>query len=285
MPQPLIQIKNRIRSVENTKKVTAAMEMISVAKLNRIDKLLYALRPYALEMSDLLNSLTAGCDTSGLPLFEARPSSSAIALCVITSDSGLCSLYNQNIIRAADEFIKSQSGLEIKLILVGQKGFVYFRSRYPAEIINSYLGLNARYSDKFCQQISDELTGLFLNRQADKIYICYTHFKNSLIQKPMVEQFLGLKAGEIDPVEYILEPGLKSILADLVPQFLKIKMRLILLEAFTSEHAARAVAMKTATDNAKELLEDLILLRNKIRQAGITQEMLEIISSVEALKG
>ena len=168
--------------------------------------------------------------------------------------------------------------------MVGQKGVNYFKRR-NTQLAGFHIGLNANYSDKTCDQITDELAGLFLGRQVDKVYVAYTHFENSLVQKAVVERLLHIGTEQIKPVEYILEPDLKSILVEMIPQYLKVKMRLILLESFTSEHASRTVAMKAATDNAKELLERLILSRNKIRQAAITQEILEISSSVEALRG
>ncbi len=284
MAQSIKQIKNRIRSVENTKKVTGAMQMVSVAKLNRIDKQLYALRPFSVKLVVLLNNLASHPDAPFSALLEKRKPGGDIALCVITSDNGLCSLYNQNVFHVAEEFIKNNSKTRIKLIVVGQKGVNYFKRR-NTQLAGFHIGLNANYSDKTCDQITDELAGLFLGRQVDKVYVAYTHFENSLVQKAVVERLLHIGTEQIKPVEYILEPDLKSILVEMIPQYLKVKMRLILLESFTSEHASRTVAMKAATDNAKELLERLILSRNKIRQAAITQEILEISSSVEALRG
>jgi F-type H+-transporting ATPase subunit gamma len=284
MPQSIKQIKNRIRSIENTKKVTAALEMVSVAKLSRIDKQLYALRPFSLKMVELLNNLAGHPQAPFSTLMEKRKPGGDIALCVITSDNGLCALYNHNVIRVAEEFIRNNPKAAVRLVLIGHKGLNYFKTRYK-QINNYRVGLNGNYSDKACDEITEELSGLFLSRQVDKVYVAYTHFKNSLVQKAVVEQLLNIGAEVTKPIEYILEPDLESILVQIIPQYLKVKMRLILLESFTSEHAARTVAMKAATDNAKELLESLILTRNKVRQAGITQEILEISSSSEALKG
>jgi F-type H+-transporting ATPase subunit gamma len=284
MPQSIKQIKNRIRSIENTKKVTGAMQMVSVAKLNRIDKQLFALRPFAVKLVALLNNLASNPQAPSSALMEKRKPGGDIALCVITSDNGLCALYNHNVIRLAEEFIRDNIKTTVRLILVGHKGLNYFKTRHK-QIVNYHVGLNGKYSDAACDQITGELSGLFLNGQVDKVYVAYTHFENSLVQKAVVEQLLNIGAEETKPVEYILEPDLESIFNQIVAQYLNVKMRHILLESFTSEHAARTVAMKAATDNAKELLERLILSRNKVRQAGITQEILEISSSAEALKG
>ncbi|MFH0917500.1 MAG: ATP synthase F1 subunit gamma [Candidatus Omnitrophota bacterium] len=284
MSQSIKQIKTRIRSVENTKKVTGALQMISVAKLNRIQDQLLVLRPYALRLENLMHHLAGLAQENLTGYFKKGPLSAPIALCLITSDNGLCGMYNQNVVHSVQEFLENNNSKRIKLILVGQKGLSYFRSG-PAEILNSYLGLNAKFRQDFCDKITTELTNLFLNGQVSEVYLAYTYFENSLVQKATIEQFLNIQPRTVVPIEYIVEPDLKNILEDLVPRYLKIKMQLVLLEAFTSEHAARTVSMKTATDNAKDLLEGLVLFRNKVRQAGITQDILEITSSAEALRG
>lgn len=284
MPQPIKQIKNRIRSVESTKKVTAAMQMVSVAKLNRIEEDLFALRIYASRLENLMHNLTGLSGELVSEYFKKQPDNSDIALCLITSDSGLCGVYNQNVIHTAEEFLKKNGTERVKLILVGRKGLSYFRSK-PVKILNSYIGLNAKFTQDSCDTITAELVRLFLSGQVGSVYLAYTYFKNSLFQKATVQRFLSIEAREVKPVEYIIEPDLESLLTDLIPRYLAVKMHLVFLEAFTSEHAARIISMKTATDNAKELLEGLVLLRNKVRQAGITQDILEITSSVEALRG
>jgi F-type H+-transporting ATPase subunit gamma len=284
MSQSLKQIKNRIRSVENTKKVTGAMQMISVAKLNRIQEQLLVLRPYALRLENIMHQLAGSAPDELSGYFKPSSLNQPIALCVITSDSGLCGLYNQNIIRATQEFLGKHDPGRVKLILVGQKAVSYFKDA-PQEILNSYIGLNAKFTPEFCGRITAQLSHLFLSGQASAVHLVYTYFENSLTQRPMIEQLLNIQPKIIKPVEYIAEPDFKNILDDLIPRYLKIKMQLVLLESFTCEHAARTVSMKTATDNAKELLEGLVLFRNKVRQAGITQDILEITSSAEALKG
>lgn len=284
MSQSIKQIKNRIRSVENTKKVTGAMQMISVSKLNRIQDQLLILRPYALRLENLMFNLAGLVGENPSGYFKKGSLQADIALCLFTSDNGLCGMYNQNVMRLSQEFIKKNKPRKIKLILVGQKGASYFRNT-PHEILHVYNGLNGKFTPDFCEKIAIELSRLFLSGLAGSVYIAYTVFENSLVQKPVIEQFLSIQSRVVKPVEYIAEPDFKSILNDLVPRYLKIKMQLILLEAFTSEHASRTVSMKTATDNAKELLEGLVLFRNKVRQAGITQDILEITSSAEALKG
>ena len=284
MAQSVKQIKNRIRSVENTKKVTGAMQMISVVKLNRIENELFALRPYALRLEDLMDNLAGVSQESVSAYFDKRSGQSDIVLCLITSDSGLCGMYNQNVIRLAEDFLQKNKNKRVKLIVVGQKGLSYFRAR-RSEIHNSYIGLNAKFTQNLCDKITAELSQLFLSGQVGSVYLAYTYFENSLVQKVILQRLLSIEPKKVKPAEYIAEPDLKSIFADLVPRYLLIKMRLVFLEAFTCEHAARTISMKTATDNARELLEGLVLLRNKVRQAGITQDILEITSSAEALRG
>jgi len=284
MSQSIKQIKNRIRSVENTKKVTGAMQMISVVKLNRILAQLSMLRPYALRLENFMHNLASSSQKDISSYFKKASADSDIALVLIASDNGLCGMYNQNVMSLAQDFLVKNDSKRIKLILVGQKGLNYFKARSYTPF-NSYIGLNGKFNQGFCDKITTELSNLFLSGQVGSVYLAYTYFKNSLVQKPVIEQFLSIEPKVLKPIEYISEPDLKSILEDLLPHYLLVKMQLVLLEAFTSEHAARTVSMKTATDNAKELLDGLVLFRNKVRQAGITQDILEITSSAEALRG
>lgn len=284
MIQSLKTIKNRIRSIENTKKVTAAMELISVAKLNRIEKPLLALRPYVTSLENIMYNLIPDSSQAKRVFLEERPTLNKMCLCVVTSDSGLCGTYNNNIIRLSEEFIRAQGREKIILVCIGRRGFNYFK-RQGIEISNNYLGINGRYSDNLCLEINERLKNLFVSGEVAQVFIAYTHFKTALIHKPMVEKFLNLGREPAAKKDYISEPDINTILDGLIPKYLYMKLKLIILESFTAEHSARTVAMKSATDNAKDLLEGLVLLRNKTRQANITQELMEIISSSEALKG
>jgi len=284
MMKSLKQIKNRIRSTENTKKVTAAMEMVSVAKLNRTERDLLALRPYVASLTSLTHNLINSQDKARHSLLEVRQGPDKICLCVITSDSGLCGSYNNNIIRAADNFINTRGRDKVDLVCVGRKGFNYF-NKNNLSILNTYIGLNGRFSSNAAAGIIDNLTGIFISGKASGVYIAYTHFKTALVHEPRVEKILNIEPLPGPKTEYILEPDITSILNEIIPRYISMRLRLIILEAFTAEHSARTVAMKTATDNARDLLQGLVLLRNKVRQANITQEIMEIISSSEALKG
>lgn len=300
MSQSLKAIKNRIRSIENTRKVTSAMQMISSTKLNRIDSRLVQNRPFARKIESILDNLLQGRPANLNPFLEQRLSKERIVLCVITADNGLCGVYNNNVIRQAEDFISRYDREKVKLVVVGKKGWSYFKN-YRENIIHSYLGLSGRYSDKICSELLNNLTNIFLSKQADEIYFVYTRFKNVLSNQVVVDKFLSIDPStwfdcahhkslrtNIKPEQekdYIIEPNISRVLEELIPEYLSTRVRLMLLEAFTSEHAARLMAMRTATENAKELLNSLVLLRNKVRQASITREIIEIVSAAEALKG
>ncbi len=284
MAQSLKRIKNRLRSIENTRKVTGAMQMISATKLNRTNKVLFAARPYLSKLESLLNNITAGSKSLEGPFFAPRPVKKRLALCLVTSDGGLCGAYNNNIIRLAEDFIDKHGSDRIRLIAIGRKGFKYFKSR-GIQAANSYIGLNGRYSETIADDAGHTLINAYLNKEVDEVYIAYTHFETVLRVKSVLVKFLNIEHTAGVAAEYIFEPNISRILEELVGRYLLIKMRLVLLDSFTSEHSARTVAMKAATDNAEDLLHSLTQLRNKVRQASITQEMMEIISSVEALKG
>jgi len=281
----LRQIKRRIRSVESTKKITRAMQMVSTAKLKHAEDMLFAGKPYYFKMDALLKKLLAGADTSRHPLLAERPEKKNFTLCLVTSDSGLCSTYNDNIIRIAEGFINEHGAGNIKLITIGRKGFNYFKKR-GIRISHTYLGLQGRYSAEMADEIAKAITNVFLSREADEVYVAHTHFDSTLKYKPKLQKLLNIeKSAEEHEVDYILEPGIDRILEELAPKYISTKVRGILLDAFTSEHSQRMVAMKSATDNAVELIDNLTLLRNKARQAAITTEIIEVSSAAEELKG
>lgn len=286
MAQSLKTIKNRIRSIQNTEKVTNAMQMVSASKLNRIDNLLFTIRPYFKKLESLFYNLAQNRQSAGAfvsPYLRESPVQGNVVLCLLTSDNGLCGAYNNNIIHLGQDFIRNRDG-KVKLVIIGKKGFKYFGNR-GYDVLHSYIGINGKFSEKICDEITGYLTNLFLSSQADEIFLGFTHFQTALVLKPTIIKFLNIESKQGEDIDYLFEPNPQKILEEIVPRYISFKLRLVLLEAFTSEHAARTVAMKSATENAKELLHKLILLRNKVRQANITRDILEIISSAEALKG
>lgn len=282
MVQSLRYIKSRIRSIENVKKVTHAMEMISVAKLRSSENSLTGMRDYFLKTESVVRHILAYSQAQDHSLVRRSNGSGKTALLVITSDTGLCSRYNFEIIRLAEEHIRKIGRQNVSLVLLGRKGVVHFKKQ-GIEVIQSYPDLHGRFSPELSTRVLNDLTGIFLSGKADFVDIAYTRFVSASRHSPQVERFLNIPSADIEPIDYILEPGLDRILNELIPVYISLKIKMILLDSFASEHAARMQAMGEATNNAKELLEGLVLSRNKLRQANITKEILEIVSSAEVL--
>ena len=284
MTQAITDIKTRMGSVSNIRKITRAMEMVSMSKLNRVRSALFSMRNYFGHLESILNDFLEHTDHVSHPLLEKRPTSGKVGLCVITSDTGLCSTYNQSIIRLSETFLANFRKEDIKLVTVGKEGYHHFK-RLGFEIKSSYLELHGRYPGKLSERIASDLIDLFLGHEVDETHIAYTHFESTLRHRPRIEKFANIEYVRSGNKDYlILEPDKDGVAAELIPRYLSEKFHLVLLEALTSEHAARMFAMKTATDNADELMDTLTLLRNKARQAAITKEVIEIASGAEAMR-
>lgn len=283
MIQNLRQIKSRIRSIENTRKITRAMETISAAKLSRIKNSFYAARSYSASLEAVLKRFLSDIAPAQNPLIKKREQIKNVAVCIIASDTGLCGTYNNNIIKKTEVFLGDRDRENIRLIAVGKQVFAHFKNKgYP--VTRSHIGLFGRYSVKISQELVNELTSIFLSEEADEIYIAYTHFNSNLRHSPIVEKFLGIDLEEGERRYYIFEPDAQKILDDMMPRYLISKMNTIIMDAFTAEHSARMLAMKTATDNADDLIDTLTLARNKARQSQITREVVEIAMAAEAIK-
>lgn len=281
----LRQVKRRIRSIESTQKIMRAMQMVSTAKLRRTEDMLFDGKPYYFKLDALLKNVLSESKEISHPLLEERAEKKNFTLCVITSDSGLCSSYNNNIIRIAENFIIKHGANNIRLIAIGRKGFNYFR-KSGINIPRSYLGLHGRDDEKTTEEIKNALVDSFISKEADEVYIAHTHFDATLRYKPKLQKLLNIeKTSQGQKTPDTLEPGINDVLKELIPRYVSTKVRGILLDAFTSEHSQRMVAMKAATDNAIELIDKLTLLRNKARQAAITTDIIEVSSAAEELKG
>lgn len=284
MIQTLRQIRSRMRSIENTRKITRAMEMVSAAKLNRVRKTFYAFRPYFAHFKTVMNDLAADFTGSTHPLFSKRQEIKSRALCVIASDAGLCGLYNHNVIRHAESFIGKRDKSAVRIVAVGKEAFSHF-SKHGYRVERSYTGLYGRYSGQICDRITADLTEMYLSGKVDEVSVAYTQFSASLKHAAAIGTFLPIEAGLGRPKHYILEPAGVRLLDSIAPSYMANRMRAMMLESFTSEHSARMLAMKMATDNAGDLISSLETARNKARQTAITKEVLEIAMSAEALKG
>ena len=282
--QAITGIKRRMRSVTNIRKITRAMEMVSMSKLNRVRSSLFSMRNYFGKLYCILEDFLEHTGYDSHPLFEKRTPIGKMGLCVITSDTGLCSTYNQAVIRASENFLAKFRKEDVILVTIGREGYQHFKGA-GFDIKSSYLELHGKYPGKLSDKMAYDLTGLFLDRQVDQVHIAYTHFESTLRHRPIVEKFVNMECPGKSSNDYlIVEPDVKEVAEELVPKYLFEKFHLLLLEALTSEHAARMFAMKTATDNADELMDTLTLMRNKARQAAITKEVIEIASGAEAMR-
>lgn len=284
MLSSLRQIKSRIRSVENTRKVTRALEMISVSKLRRHRELRARSVRYAEKLEGLLRDILSDEKATDHPLLKEIPDGPGLALCVVTSDTGLCGTYNHTVLRAAEEFLHPYDPRLVRLVTLGRKGFIYFKKQ-KFNIVRSFIGLNGRYTGAVAGELLDSLTRLFLSGEVQGVYLAYAQVASASRYTAVLEKILNIEAPRERQDRHIFEPTRDSILEEVISQYLFFKIKGMLLHAFTSEHQARAIAMGEATQNAGELLEKLIMQRNKVRQSSITKEILEIISSAEALKG
>jgi len=280
--------KRRIRSVSTTQQTTKAMKMVSAAKLRRAQERAEASRPYTETLRDTLGRLAAISTDIEHPLLEKRTEVKKVGYIVMTSDSGLCGGYNSNIIRLADDTIKKDSrNVESSIIAVGRKARDFYkkRGRLDAEYVN--LGNTVSYAD--AREIAQYIMNAYENKELDEVYIVYAKFVNALRQVPTIDMVLPAEPSQEDKsmeesaVEYIYEPDAKTILLNLLPRYVGSQVYHAMLESKASEHGARMTAMGNATENAGEIIDQLTLTMNKVRQAAITDELLDIVGGSEAL--
>jgi F-type H+-transporting ATPase subunit gamma len=284
MAATLQSIRNRIRSIENTKKMTAAMQLISAVKLSQTERLLAKTAVYRQRLEEMVAHLIVAAEGSG-NRFLSPNRGGKLCLCVIVSDSGLCGSYNYNILETARRFIKEQGQENVFVVAIGKKAEAFFRKE-GVVVEKGFYDFHGRYKGEKCQEICHYLSSLYTEGRAKAIHVVYTRFGSKFLHKASVVKFLNL---EFEPQlgprhsEFLFEPNATWVLDELLPRYILAKFQRMLVEAFAGEHAARAMAMKSSTDNAKELLEFLVLTRNKVRQANVTRAIIEIASSVEAL--
>ncbi len=283
MIQSLPTIRRRIRGIDNTRKVTHAMEMVSAAKLVRVRSSLFSSMPLFIKLRYVLYDFLENNEGISNPLLESRSVIRNIVICVIASDTGLCSAYNHNVFNKADEFIASLTDKKIKLVVVGKEILNHFKNK-GYEIIDRFTGIHGRYSDELSAKLQTSIENIYLNGIADEVHIIYSHFDNMLRYQPRVEKLLNIEVNKKTGANYIVEPSANEVASRLIGTYLAENIRIILLHALTSEHAARMIAMRMASDNADDMLSELILFRNKARQAAITKEVIEAASVREALE-
>jgi F-type H+-transporting ATPase subunit gamma len=298
----LRDIKERITSVANIKKVTNAMKLVASAKLTKAQERAQTVRPYAEELDGILGTLAAltGDADSETPMtmsfFEGEPVLETIreslfgetkaerpAVVLITSDRGLCGAFNTNLIRAASKFMNAHPGA--KLITLGKKGHTYFNN---LKVQPAYFkeGIGDKLAIEEVREITGRLMELYVSGDVDSVFLVYAKFRRGTLSDVTTQQFLP-----IPPVEgseggdaYILEPSRDQVFETLIPLYAATTIFSALADSFASEYGARMSAMQQATENAEEKLNDLIILRNRLRQAIITKELAEIVGGAEALK-
>ncbi len=284
----LIDMRRRIRSVRNTQQITKAMKMISAARLRRSQERVFNARPYAGLLKEVLASLGSRSASAAHPLLTSREPQRATAI-VLTGDRGLCGAFNANVIRAAEQFIAGRPGQQVDLIPVGRKGRDYFR-RQGVAFRAEYTGIYGMLDYSHAKLIGSQVISAFTEAETDAVFLIYNEFKSVLSQRVVVEQLLPLSAfqqqAESPPadvqVDYLYEQPPARILETLLPRYVEVQIFRGLLESIAAEHAARMTAMDSATGNAGEMIDSLTLTMNRIRQASITKEIIEVVSGAGA---
>jgi F-type H+-transporting ATPase subunit gamma len=291
----LKEVKAKIGSVKNISEITSAMETFSALKMKKAQKRFSESKPFAREMAKMLKDLRKVLKEGRSKFIEEKPVKN-ILICVVASDRGFCGSFNANILKFADKQIaKIREEGEVEIMPIGKKAVNHYakteRIRYSFSGVGDYWGFRQT------KEISDFLIKAFTENKYQKVYIFYTHFYSSFVQKPSVVQLFPLETNTVDnflskediescetDTNCLLEPSSKVILDEVIPVFIEYLIYQFILSANTSEHSARMMAMRSASDNARDLLEGLRLAYNKARQQQITSEVCEISSTKEAME-
>jgi F-type H+-transporting ATPase subunit gamma len=281
----LLDIRRRIRSVKNTQQLTKAMKTVSAAKLRRAQERVFSARPYANQLKKVLANLTARQEGLSHPLLEVRPEQ-RILFIVVTADRGLCGAFNSNITRTAQIFIRDHSDQEIKVVAVGRKGRDFFRRRH-VPIRADFVNIFSRLDYGNAKDIAENVMQGYSDGEVDAVYILYNEFKSVIQQRIVVEKVLPLSRVEADKTEpqtdYIFEQPPQEIFNRMLPRYVEIQIYRALLESAAAEHGSRMASMDTASRNAGDMIDSLTLNMNRIRQAAITREIIEVVSGAGAL--
>lgn len=284
----LIDLRRRVRSVKNIQQITRAMKFVSASRLRRAQERVLAARPYANRMLAVLNSLASRVDPGAHPLLQERPAD-RIMLVVITSDKGLCGAFNGNLIKTAVRYIEGDAvNKTLSLSLVGRKGYDWFRHRgWP--IRHHYVNIMSRVDLGYARELAEAISRHFMEEELDSVHIVYNEFKSVISQRVVMEQLLPIRRLELEApagvrLDYIYEQTPQAIFDRLLPRHVETQLYRAMLESEASEHGARMTAMDAATRNAKDMIERITLTMNRLRQASITTELIEIVSGANALQ-
>jgi F-type H+-transporting ATPase subunit gamma len=281
----LIDIRRRIRSVKNTQQITKAMKMVSAAKLRRAQDRAIASRPYANIMNRVLSNVAAAAagneEVADLPLLQVREEK-RIQMIVVSSDRGLAGAFNANLFRMAQRFIDEHRGAEIRVETIGRKSRDYFRKR-GFTVTGEHIGIVERPTHDQAAAIAHKMIDLYTKADVDAVYIAVNEFKSVMAPSLVTKKVLPVEVPEGgEQIDYIYEQAPQELLSTLVPRYIQMEIYRALLESNSAEHAARMTAMDTASSNAGDVIQSLTLNMNRVRQAAITREIIEIVSGAAA---
>ncbi len=278
-------IRRRIRSVKSTQKITRAMKMVAAARLRKAQERVFNARPYANQMLALLASVVARTGERAHPLLAVRPVEKTL-LVLVTGDRGLCGAFNTNLIRAAQNYLTEHRSEQVSMIAVGRKGRDFFRKR-PVSMIAEQVNIFSRLEFSHAQEVARRIVEFYSSETVDAVDFIYNESKSVLVQRLTVERYLPIKPmkpaeGEA-LIDYIYEQPPEEIFKVLLERYVEIEVYRALLESAAAEFASRMTAMDAATNNAAEMIDSLTLHMNRVRQAAITKEIIEIVSGAAAL--
>jgi F-type H+-transporting ATPase subunit gamma len=286
----LLDFRRRIRSVKNTQQITRAMKFIAAARLRRAQETAVSLRPYASGIREILRSAMSRIENpEQFPLLTQRPEEKVLVL-VTSGERGLCGAFNANVLRRAFEFLREKSGKSVEVITIAKKSRDAFRKR-SWKIASEYVDVTSRADLGKAREIAAEVMKIYESGGADSVYLIYNEFKNVMMQTLRVEKLLPLEHSALNEheknvpqtsasptVDYIYEQPAAEIFNKLVPRYVEMQIFRMLAESSAAEHAARMTAMESATSNASDVIDALTLHMNKVRQAAITREIIEVVS-------
>jgi len=289
----LLDIRRRIRAVKSTQQITKAMKMVAASKLRRAQERIQQGRPFATEMLRVLSGLASRVQASAHPLLDERLTPRAdgrTLLIVVTADRGLCGSFNTNVIKAASAFI-AENPAPVALSLVGRRGRDYF-ARRAFEVVHEEINFFGQLRFAHAQAIAGRAMELFIRGEIDRVFLAYNEFKSVLAQRVVIDRLLPIPREEIEAgrtaaaapvVEYLFEPAPEELYKSLIPTHVEVQVFKALLESNAAFYAAQMTAMDAATRNSGEMIEQLTLHMNKVRQAAITREIIEVVSGAQAL--
>ena len=286
----LLDFRRRIRSVKNTQQITRAMKFVAAARLRRAQEAALAARPYAKELVRVLRSTMARIESPQHPLLAKRPEERILVL-LLTGERGLAGAFNTNILKKGAEFYRSKAGKKITVVPIGKKGRDSLR-RPGFTFAGEYVNVLSKVDFGIAREISNLVTGLYVEEKVDAVYVIFSEFRNVISADLVVEKLLPVEkisAGEdadaesgSSQIDYIYEQPEDELLKKLLPRYVETQVLRSMLESCAAEHAARMTAMEAATKNAGEVIEGLTLHMNKVRQAAITKEIIEIVSGASS---